>query len=124
MSESESLRNFQENTQKDKKQKPKTMEQLIRWTAVGLIILGIALTIIFSQQEFNNSASFVQITGTITKIIEKNKVSILIIQPNPSIPVIAFNTQGLAQGQKVNITAKAQDYKGRLELIAEDVKHD
>jgi len=100
------------------------MEQLIRWTATALIIIGLTLTIIFSQQELNTSASFVQITGTITKITEKNKVSILIIQPNPSIPVIVFNTQGLAQGQKVTITAKAQDYKGRLELIAEDIKHD
>ncbi|GEM_PF-6096613 len=98
------------------------MEQLIRWTAAGLIILGLTLTIIFSQQEINTSAAFVQVTGTIIKITEKNKVSILIIQPNPSIPVIAFNTAELAQGQKVTITAKAQDYKGRLELVAEKIK--
>lgn len=100
------------------------MEQLIRWTSVGLIFLGLLLTIIFSQQELNDSASFVHITGTITKITEKNKVSILSIQTNQNIPVIVFNTPGLNQGQNVTITAKAKNYKGRLELVAEDLEHD
>ncbi|MDO8661466.1 MAG: hypothetical protein Q7K43_06250 [Candidatus Woesearchaeota archaeon] len=97
------------------------MNKIIRYTSTGLIIIGILLSIIFSQQELDTSASFVQITGIITKITEKNKVSKITIQPNPQIPLIAFNTPGLAQGQHVTIIAKVQDYKGRLELVAQKI---
>ena len=100
------------------------MEQAIRWAAIGLILIGITLTILFSQQEQTDSASFVHITGTITQLTQKNNVAIAVIQPSPSVPVIIFGTPTLTQGSNVSITAKAQDYKGRLELVAQEVSNE
>ena len=100
------------------------MEQVIRWTAIGLISIGITLTILFSQHEQTDSASFVHITGTITQLTQKNNVAIVIIQPSPPVPVIIFGNPALMQGNRVSITAKAQDYKGRLELVAQEVSNE
>ena len=67
----------------------------------------------------------VRIKGTVERITEKEKIAILSIAQPKTITVILFkdkNITDLQQGDNVYITGSVQEFEGKPEIIADEVK--
>lgn len=67
----------------------------------------------------------VKIRGTIEKITEKEKVAILSVSQPKTITVVLFKKENLTQlqqGDNVYITGTIEEFEGKPEIIADEVK--
>ena len=98
-----------------------SVEKLLCVLAVLVVLVGISILLVF-QDSLSDipSGSSIEIKGTVTKVLGSGSTTRLVIQPAPQIPIVAFN-QHIQQGQYVVIQGRIADYRGRTEIIADEV---
>ncbi|MBW2976576.1 exodeoxyribonuclease VII large subunit [Candidatus Woesearchaeota archaeon] len=74
----------------------------------------------------DNKDEFVKLTGTVSNIIDTEKVAIIeIVQPQ-KITVVMFKNENITvpiqKGSEVEVIGKVDEYEGQLEIIAERVR--
>lgn len=94
---------------------------------IGLGALALILTttglqeIDISQAKQLEEDQAVRITGTVERITAKEDFSIINIKKQEEITVIAFDRVNLSKGQRIEVTGRTEDYKGKKEVIAEEI---
>lgn len=97
-------------------------------TVTGLLILFFISETIepkekpLSQINKENIDAFVKLTGTITSVASKEKVTFIQINKQETAQVILFDNISLSRGDKVEIIGKITEYNGKLEVIAQQVR--
>ena len=101
-----------------------SLEKSLQFIAILVVIVGLVLVVLF-QSSLSDipSGSHVEIRGTITKVTGGGIATRIVIQPAPQIPLVVFN-QDLHEGERVVIRGRIADYKGRVELVADEVAHE
>jgi len=73
-----------------------------------------------------NKDEFVKLIGTVNKVIDTEKVTILEIMQPQEITVVLFknenNTMPIQEGNEVEIIGKVDEYEGKLEIIADRLR--
>lgn len=63
----------------------------------------------------------VKITGIIESIEQKEKIAILKINTQTPLTIISFEKNSPEKGNKVQITGKLQEYRGKVEILASKI---
>lgn len=73
-----------------------------------------------------NKDEFVKLRGIVSRVINTEKVSILEITQPQKITVVLFKNKNtttlIKEGNEVEIFGKVDEYKGKMEIIAEKVR--
>ena len=89
--------------------------------ALAIIIVGLT-TFYFTRPSKTDDTSTVKITGIIDSVEEKEKLTIIRVQPKTPLSIITFNKINAEKGKRAEITGKLHAYKGRVELLADTIK--
>jgi DNA/RNA endonuclease YhcR with UshA esterase domain len=106
--------------------------------SLGIAVLGLIWLFIASQQTTptgyaiaqlgdNTMDQTVRVTGTVStvKTTAEGHSFITLKDQTGSIQVVAFAGSKLdipEQGQKIEVTGRLQEYKGKLEIVAEQIR--
>lgn len=82
---------------------------------VGIVILNFTLP---DKTENSN----VKITGKIISIDEQEKITIIRVATKNPLKIVAFEKIKLQQNDNVEITGKVQQYRGKIEIVADEIK--
>ena len=96
----------------------------------GLVILYFISTKIeikdYSPSKLNkNIGDDVKLKGTVTKITDKGNVVFIEVNQQSQINVVLFTAENnlkLKEGDNVEVIGKVQEYNGKNEIIAENVR--
>ena len=74
-----------------------------------------------------SSGEYVLVKGAIASISDKESIMIIDIEKNEKIPVVLFkndlnNMIELKKGDFVEVRGKTEEYKGRIEIIADEIR--
>jgi DNA/RNA endonuclease YhcR with UshA esterase domain len=95
---------------------------------IGLLILFIIAELkdipekLLSEITKENLDSVVKITGTITRIASKEKVTFIELTKPETVQVILFDNVTLAKGDNVEIIGKITEYEGKMEVVAQRLR--
>jgi len=89
----------------------------ISCSIVGLIILFFTLDVKVEDQE-----EFLKIKGTVQKVVDKDNIKIIYFKPSGSLQLVAFKKDlEFQEGDEITARGYLKNYKGKLELVVEDV---
>lgn len=94
-------------------------EKTITIIAITCTIIGL-IAMQFTKTEQSNETQ-VKITGTIESIEQKEKITILKIKTQTPLTIISFDKSSHEKGNKVQITGKLQEYRGKVEILASKI---
>ena len=113
-------------------------ENFLLKVSIACSIIGLAVLYIISGRFTPDEASISKITmgqaegvvvtsGRISSITENENVLILELQKNEKISVVMFRDDypdymALNKGDLVEVSGKVEDYRGKKEIIAENVR--
>lgn len=89
----------------------------ISCSIVGLIILFFTLDVKVEDQE-----EFLKIKGTVQKVVDKDNIKIIYFKPSGSLQLVAFKKDlEFQEGDEITARGYLKNYKGKLELVVEDI---
>jgi DNA/RNA endonuclease YhcR with UshA esterase domain len=110
-------------------------EKTLLQIAIVISILGLVFLYYVSENtligekiiESIDSTDFekdIRIKGTVEKVIDKDKILILEVSQPKTITVIAFKDGAIdiKEGELVQIFGSVQEYEGKPEIIADEIK--
>lgn len=98
-------------------------EKTLIITAITCIIIGIPLLFFASQfTSTENPRILSTISGQITKITEKEKITIIDVKMKNSIPVVLFEKTKLQKGDSIIAEGQLKAYKETLEFVADKIE--
>lgn len=65
----------------------------------------------------DEDGSRITITGKVTQVIDRGKVSFLKLSPASRYQLVSFDKLDIEEGSEVKISGKVQTYKGKREVI-------
>lgn len=96
-------------------------EKILLIIALVCIITG--LPILYVASKFVSSDDprvLTELAGTILSITEKEKITIVNVMPETSIPVVYFDKVDFSKGDKINVKGQLKSYNSKLEFVAEE----
>jgi len=101
------------------------MEKFIRVSAIIATLIGLPLVfLLVNSLDAQPSGSAIELTGVVERVWQKNKVTILTIAPAPSVPVVVFDEMPFEQGNNITVYGRVKEYRGKIEIVAEEVRVD
>lgn len=98
-------------------------ERTLIITAIICIITGIPLLFFASQfTSTENPRILSTVSGQITKITEKEKITIIDIRMDNAVPVVLFEKTKLQKGDMVVAEGQLKAYKEKLEFVADKIE--
>ena len=95
-------------------------EKVLLITAVICILLGLPLLLFTSRYVTANDPRILsELSGVVTSISSKEKITIVNVLPDRAIPVVFFGNQSFEKGEQVTIKGQLKSYKDSLEFVAE-----
>ncbi len=107
-------------------------EKTLLKIALICTILGIVLLLFLSElvevkeskiseaKQIDNG--IVRITGIVENVRVGEKATILTISKKESIDVVVFENPNFQKGDFVDVTGEVQDYEGKKEILAKEIK--
>ncbi len=62
------------------------------------------------------------LTGKVISINEKEKITIINVKTDSSIPVVSFDKIKIRKGDRINVKGELETYKGKLEFVADKIE--
>ena len=93
-------------------------EKTITLIAISTTITGI-LILFFTLPTQPDETTRTSITGAVTRIDHKEKITLISIQPTKPITIITFTPTNISTGDHITALGQLQSYRGKIELIAE-----
>lgn len=91
--------------------------------AIACIIVGLPCLYFASQYvKTDNPRILSSISGKVTGIQQKDKITIINVKMDNTIPVVSFKKVQLQKGDRVEIQGELQTYKEKLEFVADKVE--
>ena len=112
-------------------------EQTLLKIALIVSLLGLLILYLISDNidlkerniekiTLDNKDEFVKLTGTVNKVIDTEKVTIMEIMQEQEITVVLFKdenkTMPIQEGNEVEVIGKVDEYEGKLEIIADRLR--
>ena len=107
-------------------------EQSLLKLALVCTILGIFVLLVLSDtveleetkisDAKNMENNVVRITGVVEKATSRGDVTIMTVSKKESIDVVVFDKADFQKGDFVDVTGEVQDYNGRKEIVAKEIK--
>lgn len=93
---------------------------------IAFICIGIGLPILYflSALEYNKDPRILsEITGEVKSIYQSDKVTIVNVKPEGTVPIVSFNKENeVEKGQNITAKGRLSEYKNALEFVAEDIR--
>lgn len=90
---------------------------------IALICILTGLPILYIASKFVNSDDpriLTELTGTVGRVISKEKITIVNVKPDSSIPVVFFDKVDFSEGESIEVKGQLKSYKNKLEFVAEE----
>ena len=105
-------------------------EKTLLGIALICVLLGIPSLWLFSTMatieeiptQFLEEDSTIKITGTITRITQKEDFTLLDVEQKTTIPVLLFDNASFEKGMIIQAEGTVDIYQGKKELLAKEVR--
>ncbi len=95
-------------------------EKVLLITAVICILLGLPLLYFTSRYVTANDPRILsELSGIVTSINSKEKITIVTVLPDIGIPVVFFGNVSFEKGEQVTVQGQLKSYKNGVEFVAE-----
>lgn len=95
-------------------------EKVLLITAVICILLGLPLLYFTSRYVTANDPRILsELSGIVTSINSKEKITIVTVLPDIGIPVVFFGNVSFEKGEKIEVKGQLKSYKNGVEFVAE-----
>lgn len=95
-------------------------EKVLLITAIICILLGLPLLYFASRYIIPNDPRVIsELSGVVTSVNAKEKITIVNVLPDRGIPVVFFGNQSFEKGEKIEVTGQLKSYKNGVEFVAE-----
>ena len=96
-------------------------EKILLIIALVCIITGLPILYIASQfVNADDPRILTELTGTVDRVKQMEKITIVNVKPDKSIPVIFFDNVRYVSGDKIAVKGQLKSYKNQLEFVAEE----
>jgi len=98
-------------------------EKTLIITAILCIIAGLPL--LFFASKFVNTENprvLSTVSGQVVKITEKDKITIIDVKIDNTVPVVLFEKTKLRKGDAIVAEGQLQAYKEKLEFVADKIE--
>jgi len=91
--------------------------------AIVCILIGLPCLYLASKfVKIEDPRILSSISGKIISIDEKEKITIINLKIDNSIPVVSFDNQKFQKGDRILIKGGLETYKGKLEFVADSIE--
>ncbi len=98
-------------------------EKTLILIAIICIVVGLPGLYFASQfVKIDDPRILSSIAGKVVGINEKEKITIINVKMDSSIPVVSFDNIRIQKGDRVNIKGSLEVYKGKLEFVADRIE--
>lgn len=92
------------------------------WISITCSIVGLVILFFTLDVKVEDNQEFLSIKGTVQKVIDKDKIKIIYLKPSGSLQLVAFKKDlEFKEGEDITARGYLKNYKGKLELVVEDV---
>ena len=98
-------------------------EKTLLIIALSCIAAGLPLLYIASQfVTADDPRIMTELTGTVERVTAKDKITIISVKPDTSIPVVTFGQKNIKKGEKITVKGQLKSYNSKLEFVADELK--
>lgn len=98
-------------------------EKTLILIAITCIIIGLPCLYFASQfVKIDDPRILSSVVGKVVGINEKEKITIINVKMDSSIPVVSFDNVKIHKGDRVKIKGSLETYKGKLEFVADKIE--